>query len=385
MEVKSTIMTQEIGAVTVPLVDVPTYGALLRCVSGINENHSLAKSFGLVPNEPLQLIEAPVVELPIELLAFSLLHSYLAQIFEGEHSIASVNNGLSYAMIHVSHKPSFPSAHLFELSLGGSGAFGLKFCSKLGILSSDVLHSLAIEELVVRANRYVLDASVDAKDFDITNDRWIGRLYGHMEIEVLGVSTIRQRGTLDGPSKIRQIAVRDMKGRLDSSTSGCNGSNAVNHVHSGHSLIVPHGCKKLPLRECFALLGLEGFTGAVPCSLNKAGWKTPRLPDELVRRFMVLHFVPSMVLKPPLGTGVECLRILPHCVKELGSILDGGSELEGQATYHIQMMIPLIEKYFGGLYIERNVSLEGTAPLHPSGWVSAACDWDECYPNSSHL
>ncbi len=63
METAST--TQEIGAVAVTFVGVPATGALLRGIAGVNEDYPLTDSLGLVSEELLELVETPVVQLPV--------------------------------------------------------------------------------------------------------------------------------------------------------------------------------------------------------------------------------------------------------------------------------------------------------------------------------
>ena len=142
MEFKATFAATESRTLTVSFVGMPTVRALLRSVSGIHKQNMLSKSFSLVTEKLLKLVERPVIELAVELFAPSLLNSDLAQIFKSKYSIFRVYNLLGYTVVNISHKPSFLAGHSLKLAFGRTGAFGLQLFSKIGITSAPILDLL---------------------------------------------------------------------------------------------------------------------------------------------------------------------------------------------------------------------------------------------------
>ena len=338
MDMEATPAAQEIGGISITLIDMPTYGALLGSILRVHEDYLFTDGFGLVPEELFELIETPVIEFPNKLLSSPLLYAYHGEIFEGEYCITSIDNSLGYTVVHVGHKPSFPPANPFEFTASGSGAFGLKFCSKLLVVCPDVLHDLAIKERVIRAHGDIIDSPVYTEDFDFIDDGRAGRLDGYVKAELLRRATIGYRGTLDIPTEVRLVAIGNVEGCFDPAANGGERSDAVEHVHRCHAMIVPHGREWLSLWNCLAPDGFEGFAGAVPSPLDEAGREIAGFPDDPVRCLVVLYLVPAMAIEAPLGRVVEGLRILPHRFEELRSILFGQSELESQATHHIHII-----------------------------------------------
>ena len=130
MEFKTTFTATKSRTFAVPFVGMPTVRALLRSVSSIHKENVLSKSFCFVTDKLLKLVERPVIELAVKLFASSLLNSDLAQIFKSKYSVFRVHNLLGYAVIGISHKPSFLTGHSLKLAFGRTGAFGLEspFC-----------------------------------------------------------------------------------------------------------------------------------------------------------------------------------------------------------------------------------------------------------------
>jgi len=235
-------------------------------------------------------------------------------------------------VVQISHKPSFPSAHQLQFTMSASGAFGLKFSSKLSVLGSDVLHGFAVKEHVAGAYCDVVYATVDSKNLDIANYCWIRRLNGYMEIEI---SSIRERATSHAPSEIQLIVIGNEEGCLNPAVGRCYGSYAVKHVNRDNALVIPHGSERLPVWYRITFQGFERLTSTVSRSLHKADRKLTGFPDNAVRCLVVLNLVPSVAIKATLSRGVERLRIFSHGIEKLRSILSGYSKLECETTYHI--------------------------------------------------
>ena len=117
----------------------------------------LPKSFGLVTDKLLKLVERPAVELAVKLFTSSLLNSDLAQIFKSKYSVFRGYNLLRYTMVDISRKPSFLTGHSLKLAFGRFGAFGLQLFAKIGITSAPIFDLLRVEKSVIRADcRYSL-------------------------------------------------------------------------------------------------------------------------------------------------------------------------------------------------------------------------------------
>ena len=142
MELKPALTTTESRTFAVPFVGMPTVRTLLRSVSGIHKENMFSERFSLVADKLLKLVERPVIELAVKLFASSLLNSDLAQIFKSKYSVFRVHNLLGYAVIDISHKPSFLTRHSLKLAFGRFGAFGLQLFSKIGISSTPILDLL---------------------------------------------------------------------------------------------------------------------------------------------------------------------------------------------------------------------------------------------------
>ncbi len=152
MELKTTLPTSESRTFAVPLVGMPTVRTLLRSVSSIHEENMFSKSFSIIPDKLLKLVERPAIELAVELFTSSLQNSDLTQIFKGKYSIFRVYNLLRYAMVHISRKPSLPTRQTLKLVFGRFGAFGLQLLTKIDVLSTPVFDLLGVEKPIIRAD-----------------------------------------------------------------------------------------------------------------------------------------------------------------------------------------------------------------------------------------
>jgi len=112
MEFKPTFAATEEISFTISFVDMSAFRTFLRGVPGIHKENMLSESFCFVLDKLLKLVERPAVELSVELLSPSLLNSDLAKIFKSKHHVFRVCDLLRYAMVDVSHKPSFSARKL---------------------------------------------------------------------------------------------------------------------------------------------------------------------------------------------------------------------------------------------------------------------------------
>lgn len=339
MEFKSTFATSERRTFTVPLVDVPAFRTLLRGIPGVYEKHMLPKGLSLVPKKLLELVKRPVVELAVELLTSSLLDSDLAQIFESKHRKIRVRDLLRYAMVHVSHKPSFLAGETLELAFCRLGAFRLQLSAKVSILGSGIFDLLRVVKRVIGADCNVHDTSIDTKHLELGYRFKIVMFKGHMQEERVGSSIIGYRGRFDLPSEIVSVVQRDKESCLNSSPDGRDRSDTVNEVHCNNSLVVPHRSERSSLWKISALRGFQSFASTISSPLYQRRWKIRNtLTDKLVGGVMVIDFVPRLVLKSPFSGFRKSLGISSHRFSESNSVLIANPKLESNRSKHIHIV-----------------------------------------------
>jgi hypothetical protein len=319
MEFKTAFAATEIGALTVPLVDMSAVRALLRSVSSIYQENVLSKSLRFVADKLLKLIERPAIELYVKHLASTsaLLNSNLAKIFKSKYSVLRVHYLLGYAVIHVSREPSFPTRHELKLAFGWFGAFGLQLLSEIGILSTPILDLLGVEKSVIRADSNIHYSTVYSKNFKVINFLRIIMLQRYVQIEAIVFAVTRDSTGLDNPGKIISIMRWYKEGRLDPPFDTGNGSYSTNKVDSDNSLIVSHGREGLTLWKSSKLNSFESIAGTVSRSLNQRGWKFWNvLTNMLVGCIVVINFVPRSVLESPFCGYGERFGVSSHRIKE---------------------------------------------------------------------
>ena len=193
MEFKATFTTTESRTFAVPFISMPAIRALLRSVSGIHKQNVLSKSFSLITDKQLKLVERPVIELAVELFAPSLLNSDLAQILKSKYSIFRVHNLLGYAVVDISHKPSFPTRQKLQLLPGRLGAFGLQLFAKISITSAPVFDLLRVEKPVIRADCNIYYSAIYSENLKISDLLRIVMFQRNMQIECFVSTIIRDR------------------------------------------------------------------------------------------------------------------------------------------------------------------------------------------------
>ena len=144
----------------VALADVTTSGTSLARVSGVDIDDGLALSFGFVLDEPLELAEGPISELPVEAPPESLVSSdpELLQC----HGVERLGQyPVSYLVVDIGHEAFFPAREPLELPLGGTGAFGLKSPTGMLVFSFDLSNVRRPVESVVGEDGMVDYACID--------------------------------------------------------------------------------------------------------------------------------------------------------------------------------------------------------------------------------
>lgn len=338
MEFKTTFPTPERGTVTVPLVDVTAFRALLRGVPGVYEKRMLPKSFRFVPDKLFQLVKRPIVELVVELLTSSLLDSDLAQVFKSKYRIIRVHDLFRYTVVHVSHKPSFLTGETLELAFCRLGAFRLQLFPKMSIPSSGIFNLLRVVKRVIGTDCNIHDTSIDPNHLELGYRFKIIMFKGHVQIERVGSSIIGYRGRFDLPSEIVSVVLGYKESCLDSTLDGCNRSYAVNEVHCNNSLVVPHRSERSSLWKRSALARFQSFTRAISCTLYQRRRKIRNaLTDKLVGGMMVIDFVPRLVLKSPFSGFGKSLGISSHRFSESNSVSVAHPKLECNRSKHVHI------------------------------------------------
>ncbi len=339
MQFKTAFATTERGAFAVSFIDVPTFRAFLRGVPGVYEKHMLSEGLSLVPKELLKLVKRPVVELLIELLASSLLDSDLAQVFESKHRKIRVRDLFRYAVIHVSHKPSFLARKTLELVSSRLGAFRLQLFTKVSIFSSCILDLLRVVKRVIGADCDVHDTAINPENLELGYRVWIIMLQRHVQIERVSSSIVGYRRRLYLPSKIVSIVLRYKERCFDSSFDGRDRGYTVNEVHVDHPLVVPHCSERSSFWERSALAGLQSFASAISGTLDKGRRKIRNaLTDKLVGSVMVIDLVPRLVLESPFGGFIERVGVSSHRFDESNSVLILQPKLEINRSKHIHIV-----------------------------------------------
>ncbi len=336
MEFETAFTATESRTFAVPFVGMPTVRALLRSVSSINKENVLSKSFSFVADKLLKLVERPVIELAVKLFASSLLNSDLAQIFKSKYSVFRVHNLLGYAVIDISHKPSFLAGHLLKLAFGRTGAFGLQLFSKIGITSTPVFDLLGVVKRVIRADSNIHHPAIYSENANVCNLLWIIVFQRHMQIENLVSAIIRDCRRLDSPTNIISVMQWHKESGLDSSFGTGNCRHAVDQVHGNNSLVVSHCRERLLFWERFTFDFFQGFASAVSCTLHQRRRKVwDAFTSKLVGCVVVIDLVPRLVLESPFRGERECFKVSSHRIEKGLAILVSQPKLECYRPKHI--------------------------------------------------
>ena len=322
MEFKTTFTATKSRAFAVPFVGMSTVRALLRSVSSIHKKNILAKSLGFVADKLLKLVERPVIELTVELFTPAILNPDFAQIFQSKYIVFRVHNLLGYAVIDISHKPSFLTRQTLKLAFGRSGASGLQLFAKIGITSTPVFDLLRVVKRVIRADCNIYHSAIYSKNLEICNLLRVVMLKGYMQIEYLASAIIRDRGGLDSPFKVIAVMRRNEECRLDSSFGAGDCCQAVNQVHGNNSLVISHRRERLSFWKRLAFDCFKSFAGAISGSLHQRSGKVgDTLTSKLIGCVVVIDPVPRLILESPFHGHGESVGISSHCIQERLTIL----------------------------------------------------------------
>lgn len=336
MEFKTTFTATESRTFTIPFVGMPAVRALLGSVSSIHKENMLSDRFSLIADKLFKLVERPAIELAIKLLASSLLNSDLAQILKSKYSVFRVHNLLGYAMIDISHKPSFLARHSLKLAFGRTGAFGLQLFAKIGITSTSIFDLLRVVKRVIRADCNIHYTAIYPKNIKHRGFFRIVMLKRYMQIERFVSAIIRDCRGLDNPTKITSVMRWHKEGSLDSSFYRCDRGNAMHEVYGNNSLIIPHRRERLSFWKPFTFDCFQSFASTISCSLHQRGGQIrDALTSKLVGCVVVIDLIKGLILSAPFGGKGECFGVSPHRIEKAFAILVRQSKLECYRPKHV--------------------------------------------------
>jgi hypothetical protein len=317
MEFESAVTTEILRTIPVTFIDMTAGRTLLGSVPGIDKDNLLTEILGFVPDKLFQFIERPGIQVPIELGTTSFLHADFGQVFKCEHGIRELNNMLRDTVIGISHKPSFSTGHPAEFPLGRSSAFGLKFGSEMGVVTTGILHSRRIKKCVVGTDCNVDNTPVNSEDGLFSSYlRGIGFELA-MQVKRIIVLAKRQCRGLNLPRQVFPVIFRDTECNFDSairSRESCIPGIKKNTDNSG---IVSH--RRILFTERFELTfhSFQRLTCNISSSLHKRGWEIRnRLSNSLIGGIVAVHLTDRMGIESPLGTSIERHSIISHGFQE---------------------------------------------------------------------
>jgi len=317
MKFKSTGSTLKLRTVAVPFIYMSADRALLRGVPGIDKDHLLTEVLCFVPDKLFQFKERPVVQFLVEVVRSAFLDPDLGQVFQCEHCVRRLNNLLRDAVINISHKPTFFSAHAFEFTLGGSRAFGLEFSSEISVLRPRILHGRRIKESVIGTDGDVDNTTIDPKNllfgkkircpgFDLT-----------VQVEPAIIPVKGEIRRFDFPTGISPVILGKEKFCFDAAGTCCQRDTTAFHIDPDHPLVVPHG--RIFFMDGFmrTFYGLKRFTGAIPGTLQKGtGEIRNSLTNIKVSCMVAINLIRRMVRESPFCAGVEGHGVIPHGLQD---------------------------------------------------------------------
>lgn len=299
MELEATLPAPKNRTVAVTLVDMSALRTLLARVFGVHEDNLLSEGFSFVHKELLELKECPVVELPVEPFALSLLDSNMLQILKYKDGMVSMHNLFCDAVVNVGHKPFLPPADALELSFGGTSAFGLQPPAEIGVLCPGVLDLFGIEENVIRTDGEVDDATVDSENWAV-DGLWCFLLDSDMDEEP--AVSVREGAATDLPVKVLLVVFRHHERSLNSTTDCGDAGIFSVEVDAYHSFVVPDGTVEPELRELFEFDSTKGLARNISGRGREACRQAELLPDLIVGGIVDLSLSTSVVLVAPFCT-----------------------------------------------------------------------------------
>ncbi len=282
----------------VALADVTTSGTSLARISGVDIDDGLALSFGFVLDEPLELAEGPIPELPVEAPPESFVSSdpKLLQC----HGVERLGQyPVSYLVIDIGHEAFFPARESLELPLGGAGAFGLKPPTDMLIFALDLSNVRGSVEFVVGENGMVEYACIDPDDGVGWPD---GRrpLLDH-DAEDEFVAIVGELGRNDLPIRVFLKVIRNFSWDIDSLVDTRKGHEPPSEFGRECPLVVSDG-RPSPFERQSPEFNQFQHLGSIVPGGRDDGRGDVRIffSDGVVCEMVELELIDNLILEPRL-------------------------------------------------------------------------------------
>jgi len=295
MELEATTLAFVNEPLPIALADISASGAFQARKSGIDIDDGLALAFSLVLDESLKLAKGPISELPVEASSEPLisLNSELLQC----HGVEGLEQyPVGDLVVGIGHEAFFPSRELLELSLGRTGAFGLKPPTEILILSLDHSNVRGVVKFIIGEDGMVDYAGIDPEN----GGRWPdgGRSFLNYNAENEFVAIIGELCTYNLPTHVFPEIFRDFNLDSDSLIDTCKGREALSEFRCECSLIVSDGRPFFLLWKSFQFSQLEHLRGIVPSGCNdrcRDLWIF--FPDRIIGEMMELEFIDDFIIE----------------------------------------------------------------------------------------
>jgi hypothetical protein len=326
---------------------VPTLGALLTGVPGINFDHSHPTRLGFICQEAVELSKRPGMHTP---LGFSILSTFASANFRGLSNVGQVlknegsawgcilNNALGEDMIMVSSLPKQFSRKLFQVPFSRLGSFGLQLASNAMHATFLLFPPSVTQELTIGGNRRPIQAKVNSNHLFRRCDVRSRNGYNDMKVvaPVVKAQVRRTRLSFGVLESMLWDGKTNLKSPLNSrKASGCDlpldpiGSSIVPDrrrcglwttdvlkLGSWPSLLLSFGyqlrigCRVLLLPSESRFHGLGCRDAGSTHQLSREFWESST--QWVVRRFVQLYPVAIPVLKSLPTNGIETLSVFLH-------------------------------------------------------------------------
>jgi len=298
MEFEGTSLASVDEPCPVALADVTTSGTSLARISGVDIDDGLALSVGFVLDEPLELAEGPIPELPVEAPPESLVSSdpELLQC----HGVERLGQyPVGYLVVDIGHEAFFPARESFELPLGGAGAFGLKSPTGMLVFSFDLSNVRRPVESVVGEDGMVDHACIDPED----GVRWPdGRrpLLDH-DAEDEYMAIIGELGGDGLPTIVSPEISRQRDRYPDPALDTRKGHEPPSEFGRECPLVVSDGRPSTFERQSLEFHPFQHLGSVVPGGCDDGRWNRGIfLSDGVVCEMVELELVDDLVLEPHL-------------------------------------------------------------------------------------
>jgi len=344
MQLRATTLTLEDRPISVAFGDMPTPGALLGGIAGIDKACGDALSQGLVFHKTLKGSKAPTVDLPIALPAKVGPTPDMGQLLKDNNG-AIICGGMTHQPLTdlvqcFPVEAVLPTAKPFKSSLSAPGAFALKGTPHPEVVVPSPIELSSLEELVCRGNSNVLNPQIDPNNLAGGKGRWDELLQHKMQVK--GLISIDEVSGAKLPGFVLKIASLIIpKGKFTPYSMPIGREGAVVGFDSAGSGIIADGSEGEVGLGTFSLDAtfhrLSHFvSGATSEIRREIKYLSGLVVDFMVEDNLIGEsLLPSNLRNPVAGIGV-CL----HRLKEKATIL-GEKLYPDRSSYlpHIHILV----------------------------------------------